>query len=1210
MTSPEKAEKTETRNKPKAPQLKRRREAPLANTRLVGAAACVDASSQGTLTRIVGIGASAGGLDALKRFFIAMPADSGLAFVLVLHLDPVHKSLVAELLSKHTGMIVLQVQEDTAVEANHVYVISPNTYLSIDGRVLRLSAPAERRGLRMPVDFFFRSLAADLQEAAVGIILSGTGSDGALGLREIKAAGGMTMVQDPNTAEHDGMPRSAVAAGGVDSSLPVEKMPDALLNYLRHVDNGHGSEGDAGDHLGQIVALLHAHAKFNFSCYKKGTLGRRIRRRMGLQHTGRIADYLDLLRRDPEEIERLWKDLLISVTSFFREPQAWQFLQEQVIPRLIERKDADAAVRVWVPGCATGEEAYSLAMLLIDQLRVTEKSCPIQIFASDVDTDALEFARAGVYPENIAIDVPEDRLRRFFVRGEHGYRVSNELREAVAFARQNLVSDPPFSKLDLISCRNLLIYIEPPAQQKIIGLLHFALAEGGYLFLGNAETIGGQDDLFETLSKKWRIYRRIGSTRRDRVQFPIVTASGRTHVPEPQRPVPARIATQAQQLLLARHAPACVVINRKLEIEYFHGPTQEYLAQPTGLPTQELLAQARGGLQIKLRTAIGQAIREDRRVTVSGVFIRRGKVSRRVRVAVEPLGASKEMEGLLLVSFEDELRTPAPQSAATGRAVDRKGPDKAAVRQLEDELKAVREDLRSTTGDLETSNEELKAANEEMMSANEELQSTNEELETSKEELQSLNEELTTVNAELAGKIGELADTCDDLDNLLVSTNIPTIFLDTQFCIKRFTPSATKLFNLIPSDVGRPMADITPRFEDGDLLSDARTVLNQPTPIDKEVQAHDGRWYIRQVLPYRARDNRVEGIVITFSDVAAEAVQEARLYAEAIVDTVREPLLVLDADLRVQSANQTFFQTFQLSKSGTEGRLLAELSNRQLEIFELQAQLRQILSEKKPLTDFAIKISFASGEPRDMLLNARCLSRRGNRSQLILLAFEDVTERNRTEEVLRESVERTRLMIDMANDAVITIDSEGVVSGWNQRAESIFGWPSQEIIGRSLVDTVIPPQYREAHQGGLKHFLATGEGPILNKTVEKIGMHRDGHEFPVELSAWQVPGAQTFTFSAFARDITDRKRTEAEIRHLHAERQRLAEEALHETEERFRATFEQAAVGFAHVAPDGRWVHVNQKLCDIFGYSREELLACTFQDITHPEDLATDLALM
>jgi chemotaxis methyl-accepting protein methylase/signal transduction histidine kinase len=962
---------------------------------------------------VVGIGASAGGLDAFKKFFSAMPAAPDMAFVLIQHLDPTRESLTASLLDANTPMRVEQVQEGMVVEANRVYVIPPNSYMDIRAGVLRLSPPSAPRSLRMAVDFFLRSLAEDRQENAIGIILSGTGTDGTLGLKDIKANGGMTMVQDPETAQHDGMPRSAIASGSADYVLPAEGMAEALLAYVKHATVAASSEMGsavtsatepdvAADPLQETLGLLRTHAKFDFAGYKKGTLRRRMLRRMGLRHLANLSSYVEVLRRDDGEVNALFKDLLINVTSFFREPEAWQFLQEQVIRRVIAAKSPDLPVRIWVPACSTGEEAYSMAMLLAEESQAAQKPCVLQLFASDVDAEALESARAGVYPEGIAANISPERLERFFTKGEHTYRVNKELRDTVVFAQQSLVSDPPFSRLDVISCRNLFIYLEAAIQEQLLPLLHFALRDGGYLFLGSAEGIGLQEDLFEPVSSKWRIFRRVGPTRHDLVHFPVAaTPATRVGRGRPVRPSsPTRLAALAQSLLLQRYAPACVIVDRDGRILYFHGRTDDYLQQPAGVPTPDLLAQARSGLRTKLRSALQDAVRSNERVVTGGVQMRRGDAFPIVRLSVEPLsGATGDSEALWLVSLQDE-----PIDAATAAPTDdrRTAADVALVHQLEYELKSTKEDLQQTI-------EDLRASNEELMSVNEEFQSSNEELETSKEELQSLNEELTTANSQLESKIGELEAANNDLDNLLTSTEIATLFLDKELRIRRFTPAATRLFSLISSDIGRPIVDIAQKFSDVNLLSDAKAALEQAVAPKTEIQGHDGRWYVRQVLPYRTRDHRSDGVVMTFSDVAAEALQEARLYAESIVDTVRDPLLVLDGELRVRSANHAFYAELNAVPDKTVGLLLSDVLDRQFDVPKLRTALGNVLRKDRVMKDFELVATFAPLGQRIMRLSARTINREGIRAPLALLAIEDFTDRVRAQEVLQERESRDHI---------------------------------------------------------------------------------------------------------------------------------------------------------------------------------------------------------
>ena len=950
---------------------------------------------------IVGIGSSAGGLEALEKLFGAMPPDSGLGFVVVAHLDPTQESHLRELLSRDTKMPVVEVGEKTEVEPGHVYVIAPDQYLTLKDGVLHPSKPGEPRGQRRAVDVFLRSLAEDQGERAIGIVLSGTGTDGAQGLRAIKGEGGITVAQDPETADFGGMPQSPIATGGADLVLAPEKMAETLLNLVRHPYLRRPAEvekpPEVDGELTVVLSLVRAGTKQDFHCYKRTTLLRRIHRRMGLWQIVGLDDYIERLRSDPGELAALARDLTINVSGFFRDPEAWKVLDQKVIAPLVEERPADASIRVWVPGCATGEEAYSIAMLLVERAEAVQKSFDLKIFATDVSEHVLPVARAGLYPASIAQDIGRERLERFFDREDDSYRIKGELRDAITLAPQNLMQDPPFSRLDVVTCRNLLIYLEPEIQKKLLGLFHFALREGGHLFLGPAETAAARGSLFQPISKKWRIYLRLGPTRHDVTQFPLIrpsedpgeAASGPAARPAERRA--RRPGTLLERALLEQYAPAAVLIDHRFNVPEFHGPTGDYLQQPGGEPTTNLLALARDGLQAPLRAAVQKAIHDNQEVTVAA-RVRRGRSLHPVRLVVRPLTPAPAADGMLAVSFLE--REPVAQEDPTTSAQER-----LPQSQLEAELNATREELRLFVEQTEISNAELQASNEEIRSMNEELQASNEELETSKEELQSLNEELNTVNSQLQAKVQELETRTNDLNNLLNSTEIATLFLDANLRIRWFTPAMKHLLDFKPADIGRPVSHFAQGLLGGNLAEDAEEVLQRLMPRNSEVAGGRGRTYIRNILPYRTDDNRIDGVVVTFTEITErkrleQEIEGAKQYAESIVDTVREPLVVLTPDLHVRSANSSFYRTYRASPEETVDRLIYELGNRQWDIPELRRLLDEVLPTDNAFNDFEVEHDFETIGRRAMLLNARRL----DSVELILLGIDDITERRRGEQ--------------------------------------------------------------------------------------------------------------------------------------------------------------------------------------------------------------------
>jgi two-component system CheB/CheR fusion protein len=1107
---------------------------------------------------VAGLVASAGGLDAFKKFFTAMPADSGVAFVLIPHLDPNHESLMVELVARCTKMPVVEATEGAAVEADHVYILPPNKYMTISGGVLHLTGPVERGGLQTSIDLFLRSLAKDVQEKAICIILSGTGSHGSLGLQAVKAAGGMAMVQDPKTAEYPRMPQSAIATGLADYVLPAEQMPEALIEYIQHdyVNKPNiGAEGvEAPDYLNQVMAILRARTKFDFRCYRERMLTRRIERRMSLSQFNQMADYLAFLREHPDEVKKLFRDLLISVTNFFRDPEAFQALETEVVAPLVRAKEPDAPLRVWSAGCATGEEPYSLGMLLLEQL-AARKSCQVQIFASDVDEDALDVARRGIYPDTIATDVSPERLGRFFTRADDAsYQVSKQLRETVVFARQNLIADAPFSKIDLIVCRNLLIYLEPEVQKKLIALLHFSLNEGGYLFLGPSETIGRHIDLFEPVSKKWRIFRRLGPARPEQVDVPIVARvepvarSGR--LPLPSTPRPASFAEMTHRLLLEQFAPSAVLINRKYEILYFFGPTDRYLAIPAGEPTQDLMRIAREGLRIKLRPAIHKAVREKGPVTLQGAQVKRDGDYHGVIVAIRPVQGMPGGEGLLLVTFQDSDQEIPPRRPPETAA------EESVVRQLENELNATKEDLQSTIEELESSNEELKVSNEEIMSMNEELQSANEELETSKEELQSLNEELATVNNQLQENVRDLVTANNDMANLLNCTEVAIIFLDTQLRIKRFTLPAKRLFNLIATDLDRSINDITPKFSDSTLQQDLEQVLRTLTPQETQVElpTPDGCSWNRRITPYRTVDNHIEGVVLTFTDVTQvrHAADQAQRLATILVDS-NDAVYVHDLEGKITHWNRGAeimygYGEAEALRMNFERIVPPEIGDK-VRVFWRQLQ------EGKRVDTWESQRKTKAGRILDVSVTATAIKDARGRPIAIAKTERDISEQKlahahlehliqQRTAALRQSQEQLAAILHTAADGIITIDAKGIIRSVNAATEQMFGYSTIEMIGQN-VKMLAPSPYHEQHDRYLDNFNKTGVKKLIGIGREVVARRKDGSTFPVDLAVSEVDHLKLFT--GILRDVTRRKELEREVVEIASLEQRRIGQDLHDS---------------------------------------------------------------
>ncbi len=845
---------------------------------------------------IIGIGTSAGGLEALERFFGPVPPACGCAFVVVQHLDPKHKGMLAELLQRVTAMPVVQITDGMRIKPNGVYVIPPNRDLSILHGVLHLLALSKTPAPHLTIDSFLRSLAADQRERSLGVILSGMGSDGTLGLRAIKEQAGAVFVQTPASAKFDSMPRSAIAAGLADVVAPAEELAGKILAYLHHAPlliarpDLELTDAGAGD-LGKVILLLRARTGHDFTHYKKNTLYRRIERRMGLHQLSRIPDYVRYLRENAQEADLLFKELLIGVTSFFRDPAAWKQMQAEAIPALLAAHPEGGMLRAWVPACSTGEEAYTLAITFREALEKVKPatSYTLQIFATDLDKDAVDLARCGVYPFNIAAEVSAARLHQFFVADEYGYRVGKEIRGMVTFAPQNLVMDPPFTRLDVVTCRNLLIYLEASLQQQVLPLFHYGLNPGGILMLGSSETVGSASDLFTALPGKTRLYRRQDvMSRPDRFELPAVLARPAMAAPLPSL-VPSSVPNlQAlmETLLLQRLAPVAVLATGTGDIVYISGKPGRYLEPATGKANLNLFAMVRDGLRGELGEAFAKAVRQKTVIERKGVPMTAGDSAWAVDLVIQYLAEPAALRGMVLVVFTDAVTPPAGTLPGRTRQTS---VQTTRVAELARELRHAREEMQLVREQMQASQEELKSANEELQSTNEELQSTNEEVTTSKEEMQSMNEELQTVNHELQAKLDELSLASDDMTNLLNSTDIATLFLDERLKVRRFTTQTTGIIKLIPSDVGRPITDLVSALNYPALAEDAQEVQRSLIFNECQVPALDGRWFTVRIMPYRTQDNRIDGVVITFIDIsvtkALETTQSDALAALQIHDT-------------------------------------------------------------------------------------------------------------------------------------------------------------------------------------------------------------------------------------------------------------------------------------------------------------------------------------
>jgi two-component system CheB/CheR fusion protein len=955
---------------------------------------------------IVGIGGSAGSLEALVQLLGALGPDTGMGFVFVQHLDPTHQSMLADILTRSTRLPVHEARDQMPVLANHLYLVTPNRDLEIAGGILRVITRADAPALHMPIDHFFRSLAEDIGPQAIGVVLSGTGSDGSRGLLAIKAAGGMTFAQEPVSAKYDGMPRAAIASGELDFITP----PEQIAVELNRLGSGQGpvpvQTGPAElthrdeEELRLILTAVNTATGVDLSFFKPSNLLRRIDRRMLLNHFDSLEQYRQLVRENAAEARALHHDILIGVTSFFRDGGSVEGLANLVFPAIVKNRSKDQPIRVWVAGCASGEESYSIAIALTEFLDGRLGNIPVQIFATDISEEAIEQARAGLYPPNIAADVSPARLRRFFLKLDNGYQVNKVIRERCVFACHNLIADPPLSQIDLISCRNVLIYFRPEYQRRAIDAFYYAVRPTGFLILGRSESVGAFGNLFAPVDKHYRIY-----AKRPNVPRHGAPAIGGGYIPVLGNRFAGRIAAQnqpvaslellqreADHMVMDRYAPAGVVINEDLDVVQFRGRTGALLEPAPGLATLNLIKIAREELRLVLQSAVFQARKRKTTVRKEGLEIKYNGRRRTLNFEITPIKLAHSPTHYYLVLFEEAA--PALAAPTRGRAKKGKPEDRGQVREIERlnaELAESRGQTQAIIEELEATNEEMKAANEETLSSNEELQSMNEELETAKEELQSANEELTTLNEELQNRNDDLGHVGADLTNLLASVSIPIIVLSRDLRIRRYTPMATKVFNVLPSDVGRPISDINLlNIRAADLENLVNEAMESMTVRESEVQDRNGRWYSLHVQPFQTVENHIDGAVLVLIDIDEfrRNLETARDFVQTVVDALRSPLLVLDNDLRLRTANGAFCETFHCLASEVVGRPLKEIGDGIWDQPTLSSMLSETVSRGAQFDNAEITLKMPENSNRSFVLRARPLRQEG-KEPLILLAIEE-----------------------------------------------------------------------------------------------------------------------------------------------------------------------------------------------------------------------------